>query len=368
MRDGPDTKAETRESRLPTLDGFRAISIGLVLGAHCADVSNFPSSWRGKWPFDGGLGVRFFFVISGFIITWLLLREAARDDRISLRGFWLRRAVRILPACGALLLVLVFLQWLTPWHLTPLQWLTTLTFTSNYNVTCPWLPSHLWSLAVEEQFYLLWPITFFLLKPWHRSSPSLLFLGASIIICALFQWIGLDSRSPLLLEHSFLRCEDSIAFGCMGAILLWHHRPRLASLFQNRRIGMVSLALAAIVVPKALQVLRLCPPGDVPGFTAIQGAGLVLVLLWSQTDQDYPLFRLLQLKPVVLIGLWSYSIYLWQQIFCGNAEVTFGLGFAPWWLKMPGWFVPSFLCGVFSYYCIEQPIRSRFKARRRAKS
>ena len=356
-------KADLGEDRLPSLDGFRAVSVGLVLGAHCANASGFPDVLRGKWPFDGGLGVRFFFVISGFIITWLLMREAGRDDRVSLRNFWQRRAVRILPAYGTFLLCLALLQWLTQWRLAPVYWLGAVTFTSNY-MDVPWLPSHVWSLAVEEQFYLLWPMAFALLMPWRQPRKSLFFLSAAVILCALFQWRAMSNRSPLLNFHSFLVWEDGIAFGCIGAILLWHYRPLLAALVARHRALVVVLALSAVAIPK-LMAMKFRHEA-IPGCSALQSAGLVMVVLWSQVDQENPVFRLVRFKPVVLLGLWSYSVYLWQQLFCSFDQVNFGLKTSPWWMSFPGWLAPSILCGMLSYYFIEQPIRLHFKTRRAA--
>jgi len=85
--------------RLPSLDGWRAVSILIVLGFHCTFASGFPSALRPvfHWLFDGSLGVRFFFVISGFLITWLLLCEHEQRGAINLRSFYIRRALRILP-------------------------------------------------------------------------------------------------------------------------------------------------------------------------------------------------------------------------------------------------------------------------------
>jgi peptidoglycan/LPS O-acetylase OafA/YrhL len=352
--------------RLPHLDGFRAISIGMVLGAHCIQLDNFPISMRGIWffIFDGNLGVRFFFAISGFIITWLLMREASPNGFVSLKGFWGRRAVRILPAYCLFLLAMVLLQWLTPWRLTQHGWLGVLTFTANYNTLNQWLPVHLWSLSVEEQFYLLWPMAFILLKPWNCPRRALAVLTSVIILCILCQWLGSGHHSlPILGGFSFLRTSDSIAFGCIGAIALWHYRSHMNLFIARYRMWLVLTAVVTIALPKVLEALRLCPPWHFSGSTAIQGFGLVLLLIWSQLEPRKVVFRFLLFKPIILIGTWSYSIYLWQQIFCSKAA-TFGLAGTPWWLNFPGWLLPSLILGMSSYYLIEQPIRSRFRNRR----
>ena len=336
-----------------------------MLGAHCIALDNFPDRLKGTWffVFDGDLGVRFFFAISGFIITWLLLREAAREGSPSLRGFWARRAVRILPAYVTFILALALIQWTTPWHLAPGGWWGALTFTANYNSMEQWLPAHLWSLSVEEQFYLLWPVAFVALKPWSHPRKALVLLSAVSVSCVVFQWMGtVQPTWSLLNGHSFLRRSDSIAFGCIGGVILWHLPARLAALWNRHRTWLVWVTLLVIAFPKLLEALRLCPPSHFPGSTAIQAMGLVSVLLWSQLEPRNVAFRLLQFKPVVLIGTWSYSIYLWQQVFSSRAAV-FGFSSTPWWLNFPGWLLPSLVLGMTSFYLIEQPSRSKFRKR-----
>ena len=148
----PPDKTSTK---LPSLDGWRAVSIGLVLVQHSTMAAGFPPAltpWIKRFDL-GSLGVQFFFVISGFLITWLLLQEQARHGRISLKHFYLRRALRILPVYFFYLFVL---GCLTRYEQPGYLWAANLTFTTNYF----WPPegtAHFWSLGVEEQFYLLWP-------------------------------------------------------------------------------------------------------------------------------------------------------------------------------------------------------------------
>jgi peptidoglycan/LPS O-acetylase OafA/YrhL len=354
-----------RDSRLPNLDGFRGLCICSVLFAHSAIVNNFPREYAGVWGFlwDASLGVRFFFVISGFIITWLLLREADGKARVNLRGFWARRSVRILPAYSVFLIAIFLIQTLTVWRLSGAGWFGVVTFTSNYFDPKQWLPAHLWSLSVEEQFYLLWPFAFVWIRPWDKPAFALAVLSSVVASCILFQWIGgPDPDSPLLRERSFLRKSDSIAIGCAAAIVLRHYPvPLRVVFFQSRPLCILSI-IVLVGFPKALEALRMCPPWHFPAATAMQAIGLACILLWSQYEPDAKVFRVLQCRPLVLLGLWSYSIYLWQQLFSADAR-AFGLQYYPWWLSFPGWLLPSLLCGMVSYYCIEQPLRRSFKSR-----
>ncbi|MEO6790040.1 MAG: acyltransferase, partial [Ornithinibacter sp.] len=185
--------------RLPGLDGLRALAILAVLAVHLD-----PS-----WLPGGFLGVDVFFVISGFLITTLLLRERAATGTLDVRAFWSRRARRLLPALLVVLPASVFLARLTEADLlvgVGRQVAGALTFTSNwveiaagsdyFTSTSPQLFMNLWSLAVEEQFYLLWPLAVLLLlrvgTPMSRAGAALgLGLASALLMAAL-----LDPASP----------------------------------------------------------------------------------------------------------------------------------------------------------------------------
>jgi|GEM_PF-5512959 len=152
-------------TRYQALDGVRAVAILFVLLAHVRGSSGAPEypSWWWHLGDIGNLGVRIFFVLSGFIITHILLRESARWKRIDIRAFYVRRVFRIIPPLAALMGVVALGMVLGCWQVSMRQFLMTLAFLGNYTSGC-WILSHLWSLAVEEQFYLLW------LRSW--PSPS----------------------------------------------------------------------------------------------------------------------------------------------------------------------------------------------------
>src|SRR4051812_33530313 len=145
------------DHRIPSLDGLRAISIAFVLFAHLAGTRNFPASRVvGKIVDFGALGVHVFFVISGYLITRLLLEELERRQRISLGRFYLRRTLRIFPPYYAFILALVAAQALGWLQLASRDVMHAMTYTSNYYLERSWFTGHTWSLSVEEQFYLLW--------------------------------------------------------------------------------------------------------------------------------------------------------------------------------------------------------------------
>src|SRR4051812_33176028 len=140
--------------RIPSLDGLRALSISLVLLAHFSYSAGFPIHHSPVLDLYAHYGVRIFLVISGFLITSLLLREKERTGTIDLKQFYLRRAYRLLPAAYLYLVVITIL-----FHesLTFKYLVAAYMYLTSYALHSPWVLMHLWSLSVEEQFYLLWP-------------------------------------------------------------------------------------------------------------------------------------------------------------------------------------------------------------------
>jgi len=136
--------------RIPSLDGLRAISIALVIVGHWVS-RHYGSAVALSYA---NLGVRIFFVISGYLITTLLIKEHSKTSTISLGDFYVRRAYRILPAAMAFMLpvFVVYGSQLRWYHMA-----AALVYVANFDPLRPWFLGHLWSLSVEEQFYFLWP-------------------------------------------------------------------------------------------------------------------------------------------------------------------------------------------------------------------
>src|SRR5262249_5138063 len=156
----------------------------------------FPQHWKAAATYvvNGPLGVTIFFVLSGFLITFLLVSEEIARGAISLRAFYARRALRILPVYAAYVMALVVINQTTAVDLSPCEWATTLTFTKNF--ACgQWVDGHLWSLSVEEQFYLLWPFALECLpRRRHRGIVAACLLAAPVCRLMFFLngWYDLE--------------------------------------------------------------------------------------------------------------------------------------------------------------------------------
>src|SRR5262245_853543 len=215
------------EERIPSLDGLRAISIGLVLIAHLAGTRNFPlSAATGNFWGFGEFGVRVFFVISGFLITGLLMQELARDGSIHLGRFYVRRTLRIFPPYYTLLLALGVASFSGLLTLAPHDLAHGATYTSNYYLDRSWFLGHTWSLSVEEQFYLLWPAVL-LLTGLRRGF----FVAAAVValspVIRVAEWELFRSAGGGV-GMRFETVADSIATGCLFAgARAWLHDTAL---------------------------------------------------------------------------------------------------------------------------------------------
>jgi peptidoglycan/LPS O-acetylase OafA/YrhL len=357
---------KTTSRRLPSIDGWRAVSIIMVLGNHSEVVSGFPRKWTGmfRWIFDGNLGVRFFFVISGFLITYLLAHENNRQGRISLRDFYIRRALRILPVYYVFLLTAFALSVFGGFHQSPSNWAANLTFTTNF-FQRTWTTGHLWSLSVEEQFYLIWPACFALagfqknrlLIYWMLGLPVAV---APICRCIAHKHFISGIWQPLFSTYSFFNYFDTLAVGCIAAILWARHEGEISEWLSRKPVSICSLAVLLILIPHALSPVLWLSVLTVPFAPTSQAIGLAILLLASISMPQN--FKLLNWKVVGQIGILSYSIYIWQQLFCGDPQV-FGLPSAAW-MSFPWWLIPVFVVAIVSYFGFEKPLmdfRARFR-------
>jgi peptidoglycan/LPS O-acetylase OafA/YrhL len=303
----------------PDIQGIRAVAVLLVIAHHIA-----PGLLTG-----GYLGVDVFFVVSGYLITALLLREADRDGRVSLAGFYARRARRILPAATLVTVVTVLGSLLTlsllrtQTVLVDALWATgfaanvrlALTGTDYFAQGQPPSPlRHYWSLAVEEQFYLLWPLLLLLLVVLVRRRGG----GAAelrrdagvmlgVVIAGSLAWsVWATYSSPTTAYFSTFTRAHELAIGAACALL-----PRTLRLPGTAREVLAVLGLAVIGVTSVLYTLETDFPGLAALLPVLATAALV-VAGEGAGDRPSLVGRVLGSAPLVRIGDWSYSLYLWH--------------------------------------------------------
>jgi len=347
-------------TRIPSLDGIRAIAVTLVLACHYGNDFGIPDFFN-----VGDLGVRIFFVISGFLITNLLLKELNRTGGIDLKRFYFRRTLRIFPAFYFYLGVMLLLSALELNHLTFRGALPALTYTSNYWNEWKfsgYVTSHTWSLATEEQFYLIWPVVLCVVG---RSCALWVLLFAVVTSPILRGMVYFDDRYSTAGLGAFHVNMDHIGMGCLLAIA----REKLHLIPAYRRM----LDSAAFIFCPIFVVFATCQ-GNHPSIhrTALLfliNLSVALCIDWAVTHYKGRVGRKLNSRPMVAIGALSYSIYLWQQPFTHlwNKNSTLLLT-GPWQaLSNPLVSLPCiFVCAGVSYFLIERPslrLRERIEAR-----
>lgn len=294
--------------RLQALDGLRGLAIGAVLLHHAV-------SWTGGPTWVGGHhGVTLFFVLSGFLITFLLLAEFGSTATISLRWFYARRAARILPALGLALVASLVFSYLDGMSLAQLAIgaLLVLFFAVNWAFAAGYqeLPAgYAWTLAIEEQFYLVWPA----LLAWRISRPgglkqvAILCLGAVLVAQAIRMWNQVEPIGLATYFVTFTRW-DAMAIGCLVAI--WAHRG--GHLDRPRLLGAVSL-VALLACLAFVDDLSAGGGDELYGYLGVElAAGVLIAAIWSSPDSRIASW--LSWGPLAMLGLYSYGLYLWNQL------------------------------------------------------
>jgi peptidoglycan/LPS O-acetylase OafA/YrhL len=364
----PPGAAETPAAkRFSGLDGLRGLAVSLVLIFHL-----FPPLLGG-----GYIGVDIFFVISGFLITGLIVTERERTGHFSPARFWRRRARRLLPALVPVLLVGSSLAWLIGGDvLVGLGWkilgATTFSYnwvslgadTSYFGAGAPELFRNLWSLAVEEQFYLVWPLVLLLLLRLRR--PWLCLLLVALLAAASAVWMGLafePGTNPTRVYYG----SDTHSFGLLvGAALALLLRPRPAPA-ASAAPGALRLAVASIrpwagaVAVAGLLGAAVGLPDDAAltyrgGLAAV--SLVTAVVIWAGLADGW-FGRMLDWRPLRYLGERSYALYLWHWPLLVLLQLAGPFGRDPLGITATGLLtlVVSVVIAAISYRWLEQPIR-----------
>jgi len=343
--------------RIPSLDGLRAISILLVIALH--SLQRYSVNHHVPLVFydlcNGSLGVQIFFVISGFLITALLLQERRKFGSISLSGFYIRRAFRILPPLYTYIAVVALIGISGRIILNRNDIISAVLFFHNYSRSSSmWSLEHLWSICIEEQFYLVWPFILCACLAGdgveHRLRAAVFPVAVLAISPPLRTILGLQHSHPILRDIGLKINYDFIMFGCLIALL--QGVPRFETIYRIvTRIWWIWPI--AIFLLGAIS-MRFEHYFDLPIGYTITGAAIAIFILWCTRNPDRAVGRALNFRPIVQIGVLSYSIYLWQTLFLHHLNYQV-FGRYSWIGSFPSNWIAILIVAAFSYYVIEKP-------------
>lgn len=334
--------AETHRNK--AIDGWRGVAAVCVVIVHAADYrfATMPGIalhyvQRLAEPI-AEIGVQIFFCISGAIITSLLLREEQATRRVSIWAFYARRTCRILPPLFVYLAVVAVARQTGSIDLPISSLVGAASFTCNTGLAeCAWFTAHTWSLAVEEQFYLAWPMLFVLLPARWRAS----FLVSVLVLLTAVEAI----RVPVF--HSNPTSFACIAIGALYAV----SEPFRQALAKATNAW---LWCAVVVLLLLNQFLGL-------QFIARIGLPLLIMYLVFAGNRLVYVRSFLESRPLQVLGAASYSLYLWQQLFLAKPE--------QYLLGTPSLFLLPLAVGL-SVFAVERPfirlghgLSARLKAR-----
>ena len=352
---------------LPSIDSLRALAVLAVIIYH-VDVNYLPG---------GFLGVDLFFVLSGYLISSLIIKEYKKTGSVNLYNFYIRRARRLLPAVyfmitvGLVVMVLFNEVLLRKSHLDAIfgylyssNWwyiFHKLDYFDSFGAQSPF--KHLWSLAIEEQFYMIFPLLFLLVNRKKKSkdgtyqlNKNFLYVVLGLIIVSLIAHIILfDINNISRIYFGTDTRAFSLLVGVVGAILYPMERLHAkVTLQQNMIYSVVSLMSIATLITVMIYTSEYNTWLYRGGFLLVAVLGLIVII--SSGKQHTLMSRLLSFKPVVFIGKISYSLYLWHFLVLvlttpvseiGNPNIYFVI------LRV----ILTFVVAIVSYVFVETPIR-----------
>jgi peptidoglycan/LPS O-acetylase OafA/YrhL len=303
--------------RIAGLDGLRALAVASVVLTHYGVFANMQGS--PMLPLVHGVtGVSAFFVLSGFLITRLLLWEHRQSGQINYRDFVARRALRIFPLYFFFLSVVSLLFIAGYWRTNPAG--LTFAWLYVYNFVPPGLYdpllAHTWSLAVEEHFYLLWPLALLFFVRHERALIAFILLAALVSVASFVMLVRGMGATGYFLERWTVVAAFSLLVGCFAAVLS-HFRPSGAlTRFCRSHAGLL-VAVILFAAPALLHLLPALAGRVLAAYAAVklQSLGIAVLVLWISVRQHSYAVAALEFKPLRYLGTISYGIYIWQGFF-----------------------------------------------------
>ena len=299
--------------RIHGLDGLRAIAVLLVVLAHLGAFNALRTSglMSAGAAEISDVGVHLFFVLSGFLITTRLIHEHRQNGKISLWNFYFNRACRILPVYFLMVTLVLIAEIMGSTLTGPTAFAMTYPFLSNFIPRAEYsaIIGHTWSLAVEEHFYIIWPLLFLAYYTHQRRRLFQMVLAFSAAAIALRVMLSVtDLNQKFFIYRWTITAGGSIGFGCVMAMLLtsdsW--RERSARIVGGRMGIVIALALTLHSVFVQIPIAWSIP---------VRAVGAAILIGWVYLNQRSIAVRLLEFRPIQYIGMISYGIYMWQGFF-----------------------------------------------------
>jgi peptidoglycan/LPS O-acetylase OafA/YrhL len=330
---------------------MRAIAIAMVCLSHLTFLKDHPLHHFSSF---GPLGVRIFFVLSGMLITRLLLQESNLTGSISLKGFYIRRVVRIFPAMWFYVAVMAALAAVGIITLQRHDIILALTYTLNYFPNRSWYLGHIWSLSVEEQFYLLWPLI--LCFGARRTAVKVALAAIAMAPILRLSMLLFSPDTPYLAW--FPSACDSLATGCLLSLITVGRSSRTISNIVSSRWFLLIPVLVLLVNSRrhVAENSMLVDAKSKMLFIVLDTVGVLVmnlgIALTIQHVVTFPrsLFgKVLNAPPVAWLGTISYSLYLWQMPFLNRDASS-------WLTRTPVNLLAALIMACISYYLLESPL------------
>lgn len=338
-----------RSARIPALDGVRGVAVLAVFASH-ARVPGFSL---------GGAGVDAFFVLSGFLITSILISEIERTDSIALPRFFLRRIKRLTPALLLLTVIyaalapFIWRQWSAAEHagLSALSFFYLMDYARAFWIGHNPL-THTWSLAVEEHFYLLWPFVLLALARWVPVRRWLMVLAAAYLAATVWRCVSVDLYGWTATYFRFDTRLSALILGSLLAVLFATDTAQ-----RGRQVWTSALAAGAIII--SAFAVRLYDGAESTGQWAtlgiaiIEALSLAVILTIVERHREGTsslLTRMLSVGPIVYVGRISYGLYLFHH------PLTYGLYHYHWTTALLISLPVSFALAALSFHLVEHPI------------
>ncbi len=348
---------------IPSLNGIRAFSIVIVILSHLVEndkIISLHSNFRLLQ--NGQFGVNIFFILSGFLITKILVNEYWENGNISLMNFFMRRTLRIFPAYYFLLVIYFVLQLQGLISLNKIEWFSSITYTRQF-FKVGWLCGHFWSLSVEEFFYLIYPFTFIIFYK-SKERYNIILIASVLLLFPLFRYLG-SIYMPNTSGYNLFYRGDALVIGCLIGLNYDTIKVRMPNnviyplcallilfIYQHANYFFLNTKLINVLIGR-------------PGESLLDNILISFLIVYCIENKSNIVYKILNSRVLNFIGVLSYSLYLWQQLFMSEENIVNG------WLKnllvFPTNLFMTVIMALISYYVIEKPLfklKDKFKSNR----